>query len=147
MYRRAFSTYGLLAIIFPTRGATQTMDPSVMMQTVIQLARRAWLQGDGQAFATLFGPTGEFIVPGQCWQGPEAILQACQTFMATHQVTAIDIRNVVIQENRAMVEWSWQEVERSSGQVSTAEDAIAIDIQGTHIQRWREYIDTDTKSP
>jgi len=123
------------------------MDPAAMMQTIIQPARRAWLQGDGQAFAALFSPTGEFIVPGQCWRGPEAILQACQIFMATPQVTAIDIRNVVIQDNRAMVEWSWQEVERSSGQVSTAEDAIAIDIQATQIQRWREYIDTDSANP
>lgn len=107
----------------------------------IQQAKQAWLTGHGQDFAELFSPTGEFIVPGQQWQGPAAILTAFQGYAATHSVNAIVVHNIVIQGDRAMLEWSWDDTNWDTGKRSTADDAIAIDFVGDRIQRWREYID------
>lgn len=112
----------------------------------IDQARQAWLQGDGQAFANLFTADGDFIVPGQHWQGRAAILQAFQDFAATHTVRAIAIQNLVVQGHHAMLEWSWEDIDHQTGQVNSAADAIAIDFEGEFICRWREYID-DLASP
>jgi uncharacterized protein (TIGR02246 family) len=119
---------------------------STSIHDCIKQAQEAWLTGNGEAFADLFAATGEFVVPGQRWQGRAAILTAFQDFAATQRVTAIEVRNLVVQGDRAMLEWYWEEADRESGEVSRAEDAIAIDFQGPLIQRWREYIDTDSLS-
>ena len=117
------------------------MEPYQQLAQRIETAKQAWLEGNGQQFADLFTTDGEFIAPGHRWQGRNAILDAFQSFTATHSVQAIAIRNLVVQGNGAMLEWSWEEVEKQTGQVTRMEDAIAIDFRGSLIQRWREYID------
>jgi uncharacterized protein (TIGR02246 family) len=113
-------------------------------QSIILQAKTAWLSGDAQAFVQLFSPNGKFIVPGKVWQGPSAIHQAFDKFADAYRVKTIDIKNLVLQNNHAFVEWYWEEQERETGRVSPAEDAIAIDFQGDRILRWREYIDSDS---
>lgn len=112
------------------------------MHAKINFAKQAWLEGDSQGFAQLFAPSGELVVPGQRWQGPEAISKAFQAFTQDHEVLAIEISNLVVQGDRAILEWYWEDRDIHTGQTSKAEDAIAIDFQGDRIQRWREYIDT-----
>lgn len=114
------------------------------IEAKIQQARQAWLEGNGRAFAELFSATGEFIVPGQKWQGPDAILKAFQAYSSTHSVNAIAIQNMVIQGNHVMLEWDWEDTEILTDTVSQAEDAIAIDFQDEYIQRWREYFDLES---
>lgn len=118
------------------------METSQHYPKCVEQARRAWLEGDGPAFVSLFTADGLFSVPGQKWQGSTAILDAFQSFMATHAVREITIRNLVQQDDLLMLEWTWVEVERQTGKVSRADDAIAIDLAGAKVQRWREYIDT-----
>ncbi len=120
------------------------MTTSQTIQTIIQQAHQAWLDGNAQAFADLFTDNGVFVVPGQTWQGKPAIIQAFQDFSGSNSVKAIVIRNIVIQDERAMLEWYWEDIETATGKISKAEDAIAIDFQDGQIQRWREYIDTAT---
>ncbi|PSN18201.1 DUF4440 domain-containing protein [filamentous cyanobacterium CCP5] len=122
-----------------SNGATQRH-----IESCIKQARQAWLNADPEGFVNLFAENGEFIVPGQKWQGREQILGAFQAFTSSYFVTTIEIRNLVVQGNRAMVEWSWVDTEIKTGQVSLADDAIALDFQGQSIQRWREYIDRDS---
>ena len=117
------------------------MEPYQQLVQRIETAKRAWLEGDGQTFVDLFTPDGEFVVPGSRQQGKDAILAAFQAFTATHTVKSIAIRNLVVQGNGAMLEWSWEEQEKQTGEVTRMEDAIAIDFRGSFIQRWREYID------
>lgn len=117
------------------------MSPDQQLVQQIESAKAAWLEGDGQKFVDLFTSDGELIAPGHRWQGRNAILEAFQSFTATHLVQAIAIHNLVVQGHSAMLEWSWEEVEKQTGQVTRMEDAIAIDFRGSLIQRWREYID------
>ena len=115
-------------------------------RTTIHEAKAAWLEGDAQAFVQLFTPTGKFVVPGKSWQGHTAIFDAFHKFTAAYQVKTIDIHNLVLQNDHAFVEWFWEEKDLETGEISRAEDAIAIDFQGDLIHRWREYIDSDSCS-
>ncbi|NER80475.1 MAG: SgcJ/EcaC family oxidoreductase [Leptolyngbya sp. SIO1D8] len=136
-------TDSLVAVILLFKPeVNQIVGTSHQIDVMIQQARQAWLEGNGSAFAALFSTAGEFIVPGQKWQGRAAILEAFRTFSAAHSVNVIEIRNCVVRDNRVMLEWYWEDREHLTGKVSQAEDEIAIDFHGDLIQRWREYIDT-----
>ncbi|WP_202951126.1 nuclear transport factor 2 family protein [Synechococcus sp. PCC 7336] len=118
--------------------------PSKQILSAIQLARAAWLEADADAFARLFATSGEFVVPGERWVGPAAIRKAAASYFEQYSVLAIDLQSTLVEGNRAAVEWTWVDIEKATGRRNSAEDAIAIDFQNSKIQRWREYIDTQT---
>ncbi|MBE9193523.1 SgcJ/EcaC family oxidoreductase [Gloeocapsopsis crepidinum LEGE 06123] len=62
----------------------------------IQQAAHAWMTGNAEAFAVLFVPNGEFIVPGDRWIGQAAIRQAVADFAATHSHVQIEIQRILI---------------------------------------------------
>jgi uncharacterized protein (TIGR02246 family) len=117
---------------------------SAIQEQVILQAATAWIQGDGEAFASLFIPEGELIVPGNRWIGTAAIRQVTTDFAAAYTGVKIEIRRIIVNGEQAVVEWHWQEVERSTGKEGTADDTIVIDFQDGKISRWREYIDTQS---
>lgn len=117
--------------------------------TIVQQAREAWMSGRGDAFAALFIPDGEFVVPGQKWQGRDAIRDVVTEFTSTHSNIAIEIRRLVfdhsISDNHCVViEWYWEDTQRDTGTKTRAEDAIVIEFEDGKIRRWREYIDVDS---
>lgn len=115
------------------------------IQSTIKQAANAWMKGDATGFASLFISEGEFIVPGNKWQGREAIQTVVSDFYKSYFDVKIDIKRILIDGDRAVVEWHWENTEKDSGKISKAEDAIVVDFQNGGIQRWREYI--DDKSP
>lgn len=119
------------------------MQPEAI-RTAIEQARDAWMQGDADAFASLFSADGEFIVPGNRWVGREAIRQTIADFAASHVEVNIEIKRIIIEGDRAVVEWSWEERESATARPNKADDAIVVDFQGGQIVRWREYIDSET---
>lgn len=125
-------------------GGTKSMKPEEIHE-IIQQAVQAWISGDADAFARLFTPDGLFIVPGHRWVGPSQIRQVTAEFTAAHSVK-IEIHQILIQGDRAVVEWFWEETNKTTGSHQKAEDAIAIDFKDGKITRWREYIDTQTFS-
>jgi uncharacterized protein (TIGR02246 family) len=141
--RQRFIKSGL-ATIFSRHGKVGASVTFEEAKIIIHQAKTAWIDGNDQAFAELFTADGKFIVPGDSWQGKQEILDAFQSFKATHVVNAIEISNIILQGNQALVEWSWEEKEIRSGKISKAEDAIAIDFKGNQIKRWREYIDSES---
>ncbi|WP_404787902.1 SgcJ/EcaC family oxidoreductase [Altericista sp. CCNU0014] len=115
--------------------------PEVLL---VRQAADAWMTGDADAFADLFLPDGEFIVPGKRWVGRAAIRKAAADFFAAGTDVKIDIRRVIVEADRACVEWHWQETECAANKRGSADDAIAIDFRDGKISRWREYIDTQS---
>lgn len=113
------------------------------IESIIQTAGSAWVLGDADAFINLFTEDGEFIVPGQIYQGKEAIRSVMAEFSETHTNVQIDIQRIIIDGNQAVVEWHWQDTD-AAGKQTIAEDAIVVDFAGTQISRWREYIDEAT---
>ena len=110
-------------------------------EDVNQQASEAWIKEDARAFATLFLPDGEFIVPNNRWVGQTAIEQVAADFFAPYEVIKIEIRQLIVEDNRAVVEWYWEDREKATGKCNRADDAIVINFKAGKISRWREYID------
>ena len=109
----------------------------------IREARSTWIQGDADAFALLFRDDGEFVVPGQRHVGPAAIQRVAAQFSEAFTDVQIQIQQIIVEQNRAVVEWLWEDTERATGRRSVAADAIVIEFDDTGlIYRWREYIDS-----
>lgn len=114
------------------------------VESIIKRAATSWIDGDAKAFALLFAPDGEFVVPGQQFVGIEAIEKVAAEFAKRHSHVMIKIQRLTVDRQRAVVEWQWEEVENSTGKHTRADDAIVVDFIGGKIKRWREYIDTKT---
>lgn len=114
------------------------------IQAVIQKARDAWMAGDADAVAQLFVPDGEFIVPGQRWQGQSDIRAAVVEFAASSANVQIQIQRIIVEGDQAVVEWTWKDTDKKTGRQNQAEDAIVVDFKDGLITRWREYIDAKT---
>ena len=114
---------------------------SEQIRSIIQQASEAWLTGNADAFAALFLPDGEFIVPNNHWVGQTAIQQVTADFAAQYEVTRVEIRQLIVEDDRAVVEWYWEDREKATGKCNQAEDAIVINFRAGKISRWREYID------
>jgi uncharacterized protein (TIGR02246 family) len=121
----------------------KTTSPA-QIQAIVRQARDSWVNGDADAFAALFTPDGELIVPGQKWVGRKAIRQAAADFANYASNVKIEIRQIIIEGDRAAIEWYWEDTEKATGRRNRADDAIIADFVAGKIKRWREYIDSKT---
>jgi uncharacterized protein (TIGR02246 family) len=121
--------------------STSVMTPEAI-QLVIQKAADSWVNGTVDAFARLFTLDGVFIIPGHRSVGFEEIRQTAKEFYDTHHQVEIKIVNILIEQEKAAVEWTWQDVNKITGKHSRADDVIMIDFCDNKICRWREYIDS-----
>ena len=118
------------------------MTPDVA-RSLIEQAANSWIKGDAKAFATMFTPDGEFVVPGQRLVGEGAIKKVAVAFNNTHQVH-IKIQRILVDRQQVVVEWQWEDTENGTGKQTRADDVIVVDFTDGKIKRWREYIDTET---
>ncbi len=123
--------------------ANQPMNPEDIRIAIAQ-ARDAWIARDAEALAALFAPDGEIIVPGQRWQGQERIRQEVAHFAQQYSDVRIEIRQIIVDGDRAVVEWYYEDTENTTGRRNKADDVIVINFQAGRISRWREYFDTET---
>lgn len=100
------------------------------------------MSGNADSFTALFTPDGKFIVPGKQWSGLAEIRAAFTSFSEQHSDVKIEIRRIIVEDDQAVVEWTWEDTEVVTQQHNKAEDLIAIDFSSGKIYRWREYIDT-----
>ncbi|BAC91937.1 SgcJ/EcaC family oxidoreductase [Gloeobacter violaceus] len=114
------------------------------IRALVEQARQAWLAADGEAFANLFTEDGLFVVPGQRWQGREAIRKAVEQFAENYSQIQIDLQQIAVDGERAVIEWTWEDFSISTKKRTRAEDAIVVDFSNGAIRRWREYIDAET---
>jgi len=114
------------------------------IQAMVRQARDSWVNGDADAFAALFTSDGEVIVPGKQWVGRDAIRKAAADFATYASNVKIDIRQIIIEGDRAAIEWYWEDTEKATGRRNRADDAIIADFVAGKIKRWREYIDSKT---
>ena len=119
------------------------MTPDVA-RSLIEQAANSWMKGDAKAFAAMFTPDGEFVVPGQRLVGGVAIEKIAAEFNSTHSQVRIKIQRILVDRQHVVVEWQWEDTENSTGKQTRADDAIVIDFMDGKIKRWREYIDTET---
>ena len=123
-----------------TRGKAMTAGE---MRSLIERAAESWTKGNAKAFAALFTPEGEFVVPGQKWVGVAAIEKVAAEFAQSNAQVKITIHRIIIEQQQAVVEWQWHETD-NNGKQTQADDAIVVDFVDGKIKRWREYIDSKT---
>ncbi len=140
---------GLILILFNfgfdmnrSVGATE---PQVI-RAIIEQAKTAWIDRDADALAQLFTVDGELIVPGQRWQGRTRIRTEVAKYAQQYRDVSITISQIIIEGDRAAVEWHYEDTEHATGKRNKADDAIAIDFKAGQIDRWREYFDTQSRS-
>lgn len=114
------------------------------IQNLIEQAKAAWVARDADALVQLFTPNGEIVVPGQRWQGHDRIYAEVTKFAQQHSDVKIEIRQIIIEGDRAAVEWIYEDTETATGIHNRVEDAIIVDFEFGRISRWREYFDTKT---
>lgn len=114
------------------------------IHTLIAAAKHAWEEKDVATLVSLFAEEGELIVTGTRSQGKSQIQSLLEDFAATDDQIQIEIHQIVISRDRAMLEWTWRQTNGESGETYIADDAIAVDVQAGKILRWREYIDDQT---
>lgn len=114
------------------------------IRSIIKLAADACQHQNAQTFASLFRNDAEMILPGHRLTGKAKIQAATTTYLQSCDEIKIEIQRILVEGDRAVVEWRWQS--RKAGQKDYAENAIVIDFKAGLIQRWREYTDPKAKN-
>lgn len=115
------------------------------IRSTIELARKAWIDRDADALAELFTEDGTLIVPGQRWQGQTRIRSEIAKFARDYTDVSITIERIIIDGDRAAVEWHYEDTEKATGKRNRSDDAIVLEVQNGRISYWREYFDTGGK--
>ncbi|EAW38589.1 nuclear transport factor 2 family protein [Lyngbya sp. PCC 8106] len=100
----------------------------------------AWLTGDVDQIIADFAEDSLFIVSSSRLHGKQQIKQAAVDFFASNSVVKIEINRIIENDNQVAVEWNWSEVNRETGELSYAEDAIIFTLENDKIKYW-QYID------
>lgn len=141
--------YLVVGVIFvDVAFSTHTLADPIMqpedIRILIEQARSCWIKKDADALAQLFTPDAELIVPGQRWQGQTHIRAAIAQFTEHHTDVVIDIKQIIIEGDRAAVEWHYEDTEIATGQRQKSDDAIMVNVKAGRIHRWREFFDLKT---
>ena len=113
------------------------------MQAILFQAKEYWVHSDVERFSDLFVAEGEFIREGHHCKGREAIHSAFSELLNQFVIKHIDIQDVRINGNTAVMEWAWETFDKDSGDRLQKKEAIAIDFAEDGIQRWREHTDAE----
>ncbi len=113
------------------------------IRAIIQMAAQACTTGNAAAFASLFAKDGEILLPGQVLAGRAAVEQATMAYLATLTAIEIEIASIVVEGDRAAVEWVWRAT-KATGERQQSENAILLEFRRGLIVRWREYAGQST---
>ncbi|WP_198288434.1 nuclear transport factor 2 family protein [Chamaesiphon minutus] len=125
--------------------ASQNSVPLPDIRATIELAKNAWIARDADALAQLFTEDGTLIVPGQKWQGQAKIRSQIAKFARDYTDVRITINQMIIDGDRAAVEWHYEDTEKATGKRNQSDDAIVVEVKNGRISYWREYFDTGGK--
>jgi uncharacterized protein (TIGR02246 family) len=125
--------------------ASQNSFPPQDIRATIELARTAWIDRDADALAQLFTEDGTLIVPGQRWQGRAIIRSEIAKFARDYTDVSITIHRIIIDGDRAAVEWHYEDTQKATGKRNRSDDAIVLEVQNGLISYWREYFDPGGK--
>ncbi|MEC4805910.1 MAG: nuclear transport factor 2 family protein [Jaaginema sp. PMC 1079.18] len=114
------------------------------IRSIIKLATDACMNQNSQTFASLFRNDAEMILPGYRLLGKAQIQAATSTYLQSCDEIKIEIQRILVEGDRAVVEWIWQACK--NGKSDYAENAIIIDFKAGLIRRWREYTDPHAKN-
>lgn len=111
------------------------------IHSLIERQAKAWESSNADQVVADFAEDSLFIVPGSTLTGKSAIADAAKGYFANFTDIKIEIKQIIIQENKGAVEWTWEDKNKNTSEKSYAEDAIIFELENHKIKYWREYID------
>ena len=105
----------------------------------IQTSADACIAGNAETFASLFTTDAKMIINGNQIVGKTAIEKATAAYLASREQIQVTIHRIIVENNQAVVEWTWEDVKTTTGQQNCTDNAIVIEFKEYLICRWREY--------
>lgn len=111
------------------------------LQDTIAKAAEACRLKDAEQFAALFSSDAELILAtGEKINGRDAIARMSADYFATCEEIRIEIRDIRIDGDRAVIYWTWDSRDRA-GTCKHRENKIELNFCGQAIVRWQETIE------
>jgi uncharacterized protein (TIGR02246 family) len=114
------------------------MDTEYIYQIISQ-GVKACVDQDAAKFASLFTESAEIILTKDQRITKFDLERVTGDYFANLEYIKIDVLSVIIQDNRAYVEWVWEDFNRVKQQKNYHENLIRITFAEGLIQSWREY--------
>ena len=108
---------------------------------MVERQARAWESQDVAGIIDDFDRNAVFIAAGFRFDGREQIKKAARDYFQKFHRTSVEVKRIVIDDNKGAVEWDWRDRERKSNKEGFAEDAIIFELENGKIVYWREYIE------
>ena len=108
---------------------------------MVERQARAWESQDVAGIVDDFASDAVFIAAGFRFDGREQIAKAARDYFQKFHRTSVEIKRIVIDDNKGAVEWDWRDRDRKSNKEGFAEDAIVFELENGKIVYWREYIE------
>jgi len=114
---------------------------SDQMRAKIGAIADAMMRQDDDAVVAHFAHDAVMIAPSGRFVGRDAIYAAGKGFNEAYTNVVIVIKQIIVADERGVVEWSFAETRRADGYTHTMEDAIVFAMRGDLVTYWREYFD------
>ena len=120
-----------------------TMHTRKQVLEIIHRQAKAWENADIEAIGADFADDAVLVVGKNVFNGKQEIKAIAQDYFNQFSDTQITIKRSIIdiENQRAAVEWDWQDKNRQNEELSYAEDAIILELKNNKITYWREYIE------
>ena len=137
----AITTIILLLIISTSTTMSQSLLSREQVEEMVIRQARAWENQDAKAIADDFAEDALFIAAGFRFEGMQSIEKAARDYFKDFHQTEVEIKRIIIEDNKGAVEWDWRDRNRKTNKEGFAEDAIVFELAEGKIVYWREYIE------
>lgn len=107
--------------------------------TIVEKAVNACISKNAIAFASLFAQDGEIIMNKNYKIVKADIEKVTADYFSNLEYVKINVHNILIEDNKAFVEWSWEDYNLLSKQKNCHDNVLSIHFQDGLIKSWREY--------
>ena len=129
-----------LLFVQPTTAESLSVNREEIIE-IVERQARAWESQDVTAIVDDFASDAVFIAAGFRFDGQQEIGKAARDYFEKFHRTSVEIKRIVIDDNKGAVEWDWRDRDRKSNKEGFAEDAIVFELENGKIVYWREYIE------
>ncbi len=107
--------------------------------TVINQAVSACLNKNAADFAALFTNNGAIILEKNKRILKPQIEQVTNDYFAKLEYIKIEINDILIDKNKALIEWNWEDLNSETKQKNCHKNVIYLKFDDGLIISWREY--------
>jgi uncharacterized protein (TIGR02246 family) len=107
-------------------------------QIIIQEAIKACIDKNAVNFASLFAEDGEIILSNSKIILKSEIEQITANYFSTLAYVTINVTDICIEGDKALVKWTWQDFNTLTGKENCHDNIISINFVSGLISRWQE---------